>query len=65
MWDFFFRAHARNLDLLRARATDRDVRGHWSDTLVVGGAILLLLVALAVPVVTAVWIWRALTHAGR
>ena len=64
VWDFLFRAHARNLDLLRARAADGDVRGHWSDTLVVVGAFLLLLVALALPVVTAVWLWRAVARAA-
>jgi len=64
VWDFLFRAHARNLDLLRARAADRQVRGHWSDGLVVGGAVVLLLVALAIPVVTVVWIWHAVAHAA-
>ena len=51
IWDFLFRAHARNLSLLRARAADGAVRGHWSDTLVVGGALLLFLASLAVPIV--------------
>src|SRR5438270_1820333 len=31
IWDFLFRAHARNLDLLRTRAAAGQVRGHWSD----------------------------------
>src|SRR5262245_41508332 len=38
VWDFLFRAHARNLALLRARAEGGAVRGHWSDTLVVASA---------------------------
>src|SRR5262245_2150568 len=58
VWDFLFRAHARNLDLLRARAQAGEVRGHWSDTLVVAGALLLFLAALAAPVLAVVWIWR-------
>jgi hypothetical protein len=61
IWDFLFRAHARNLKLLRARADGRAVRSHWSDTLVVGGALMLFLAALAVPIAGAVWLWRALT----
>src|SRR6185503_845114 len=36
IWDFLFKAHARNLDLLRARSGEgRAVRGHWSDRAVV------------------------------
>jgi hypothetical protein len=64
VWDFLFRAHARNLDLLRARARDGAVKGHWSDALLVGGALLLLLAALALPVLATVWLWRALAHAA-
>src|SRR4051812_41560391 len=60
VWDFLFRAHARNLDLLRARAREGEVRGHWTDALVVGGALLVLVAALALPVIAAVWFWRAL-----
>ena len=59
VWDFLFRAHARNLELLRARAREGAVRGHWTDALVVGGALLVLLAALAMPVMAAVWLWRA------
>jgi hypothetical protein len=60
VWDFFFRAHARNYDLLRARATGAGgrVRGHWSDALVIGGAVIVLLAALALPAVVAVVLWR-------
>ena len=65
IWDFFFRAHARNLELLRARAGagQRHVRGRWTDAVVVGGAILVLVAALAAPIVVAVWLWHAM--AGR
>jgi hypothetical protein len=59
VWDFLFRAHARNLSLLRARARAGAVRAHWSDSLVVAGALLLFLAALALPVLTVVWLWRA------
>jgi hypothetical protein len=64
VWDFLFRAHARNLELLRARAASGVVRGHWSDTLVVGGALLLLLAAMALPVLGTVWLWRAIAGRG-
>src|SRR5262245_27380820 len=48
VWDFLFRAHARNLKLLRARADDGTVRSHWSDTLVVGAALAVFVAAVAV-----------------
>jgi hypothetical protein len=64
IWDFLFRAHARNLDLLRARAADGKVKGHWSDVLLVFGALLVLLAALALPVLATVWLWRAIAHAA-
>jgi hypothetical protein len=65
IWDFLFRAHKRNLDLLRARASGTEVRGHWSDTLVVGAALLLALAALAAPIVAVVWLWHAVgAHLG-
>jgi len=60
IWDFLFRAHARNLKLLRARADGGEVRAHWSDTLVVGAALVVFLAAVAVPIVAAVWLWRAI-----
>jgi hypothetical protein len=63
VWDFLFRAHARNLELLRARVDAGEVRARWTDGFVVGGALLLLLIALALPVVVAVWLGRALIHA--
>src|SRR4029079_18037594 len=61
IWDFLFRAHARNAELLRARAAaGGEVRGHWSDTLIVVGALLVLLAALALPIVVTIWILRRL-----
>jgi hypothetical protein len=58
VWDFLFKAHARNAALLRSRAARGDVRGHWTDTLVVIAAIIALLAALALPIVVVVWLWR-------
>ena len=60
IWDFLFRAHARNLQLLRARAAGGAVRGHWSDTLVVGGALMLFLAAVTAPILGAVLLFRAI-----
>ena len=60
VWDFLFRAHARNLKLLRARADGTSVRSHWSDTLVVGAALVVFLASVAVPIVATVWLWRAI-----
>jgi hypothetical protein len=61
VWDFLFRAHARNAELLRARAAGgAQVRSHWSDTLVVIAALVALLAALALPVVVAIWLVRRL-----
>jgi len=59
IWDFLFRAHARNLQLLRARADGRSVRSHWSDTLVIAGALLVLVAALVLPVLAVVWVVHA------
>jgi hypothetical protein len=63
VWDFLFRAHARNLDLLRSRARDGAVKGHWTDVFIVGGALLVLLAALALPIVATVWLFRAIARA--
>lgn len=60
IWDFLFKAHARNAELLRTRLASGDVRGHWSDTLVVAAAVLAFVAALALPVVVVVWLWRRL-----
>ena len=54
IWDFLFKAHARNLALLRSRSAGRAFRGHWSDNLVVAFAIVVLLAAFALPVLVAV-----------
>jgi uncharacterized protein DUF4112 len=62
VWDFLFRAHARNLELLRTRANAGEVHGRWTDVLVVGGAFLVLLAALALPVLAAVWFWHAVSR---
>jgi hypothetical protein len=57
VWDFVFRAHARNHALLRARLDAGEVRAHWSDTLVI---------AVALPIVVAVAAWRVVAgHVGR
>jgi hypothetical protein len=50
VWDFFFRAHSRNLALLRARSEGGQVAPSPRDGLVVAGAVLVFLLALAVPV---------------
>jgi len=60
IWDFLFRAHARNLKLLRARAAGTVIQSHWSDTVVVGAALLLCVAAVALPVLAVVWIVHAL-----
>ena len=62
VWDFLFRAHARNYELLRRRAASGEVRGHWTDGLVLAGAVLVLLAALAMPVLVALGLWRLLTR---
>jgi hypothetical protein len=51
IWDFFFKAHSRNLELLRARSVGGEVAASPRDTLVIVGAVAVFLVALAVPVV--------------
>jgi hypothetical protein len=60
IWDFLFRAHARNLALLRARSRDGEIRSRPSDVLVLIAAVLLFLAALAVPVIVVVAVVRAL-----
>ena len=49
VWDFFFRAHARNHALLRSRLDAGAVRAHWSDGVVIVAALLALVAALALP----------------
>jgi hypothetical protein len=58
IWDFFFRANRRNLQLLRQRAAGGEIAPSRSDGLVVAGAVGLFLTALAVPVVV---IWKLLS----
>jgi hypothetical protein len=62
IWDFLFRAHARNYDLLRKRGASGQVRGRWSDAVVVAGAVVALLAALAAPVLVVVWLWHAVSR---
>lgn len=52
--DFAFRANARNLDLIQAHHGGRPPKA--SDWLLVGGAAVLLLGALALPVLLSAWI---------
>ena len=63
IWDFLFKAHARNLALLRSRSAGRDFRGHWSDNLVVAFAVVVLLAAFALPVLVAVGLWHLVARA--
>ena len=65
IWDFLFRAHARNLHLLRSRVDAGEVRGRWSDYVLIAGAALVLMVALAAPVVVTVALWHALVRGLR
>ncbi len=58
VYDFFFRAHRRNLDLLEARLADGQGRGRPIDWLVLGGAALLFLAALAAPIALLVFAIR-------
>jgi hypothetical protein len=50
VWDFFFRAHRRNLTLLRDRWQAGDVKARPRDRLVVGAALAVFVVALATPI---------------
>lgn len=58
LFDVFFRAHRRNLRLLESRAPTG--RARPSDWLLVGGAVLLFLAALVLPIVLLVLTIRAL-----
>jgi hypothetical protein len=60
IWDFLFRAHAKNLALLQSRSRDGALQARPTDVLVLIGAVLLFLAALAVPVIAAVLLVRAL-----
>ena len=49
-WDFLFKAHSRNLELLRARSAAGEVRASPRDRLVLVGAARVFLLALAAPI---------------
>jgi len=59
IWDFFFKAHKRNLNLLRSRWDGGDVRARRGDRLVVFGAGIVFLLALATPIALLVLAVRA------
>jgi hypothetical protein len=64
IWDFMFKANARNLDLLRARSAGADaVQGHWSDSAMVALAVVAVIVACALPVLMAVGLWHLFARA--
>jgi hypothetical protein len=50
IWDFFFKAHKRNLTLLRSRWRPGAIESRPRDKLVVGAAITVFVVALAIPI---------------
>jgi hypothetical protein len=60
VWDFFFRAHRRNLALLRSRSRPGSIQAHPRDGLVVAGAVALFLVALATPLVLLVVVVKSI-----
>ncbi|HEY0710641.1 MAG TPA: DUF4112 domain-containing protein [Polyangia bacterium] len=55
VWDFFFRAHRRNLGLLQSRVVGREVVASKRDGWIVAGAVLAFITALAVPVGLLIW----------
>jgi len=63
IWDFLFKAHARNLALLRSRSAGRAFRGHWSDYLVVAFAVVVLQAVFALPVLVAVGLGHLVARA--
>jgi hypothetical protein len=64
IWDFMFKANARNLELLRARSAGAGgVRGHWSDRAVLALAVVAVIVAFALPIVVAVGLWHLFARA--
>ena len=60
VWDFFFRAHRRNLHLLRARWDGGVVRSRPRDGLIVGAAVAVFLLALAAPIAVLVAVIAAI-----
>jgi hypothetical protein len=63
VWDFFFKANTRNLALLRARTSAGETRATPGDWLLVAGAVLLFLFALAAPFLVLGAVVTALRHA--
>ena len=64
IWDFMFKANARNLELLRARSVGgAGVRGHWSDRVVLALAVVAVVAAFALPVLVAVGLWHLFARA--
>jgi hypothetical protein len=57
--DVFFRAHVRNLELLKQR---REREAKATDWLIVGAAVLLFVLALTVPIWVTLAIWRHLAE---
>lgn len=57
LFDLIFRAHTRNLALLKERPDGEPQPGDWG---VLIGAVALVLLALAIPVAVAVALWKAL-----
>jgi hypothetical protein len=62
IWDFFFKAHSRNLALLESRARGGAVASRASDTAVVVAAAVAVVAALAAPVVVIVLLVRWLAR---
>ncbi len=62
VWDFFFRAHSRNLALLRARLVQGEVVSSRRDAWVVAGAVVVFLAALAVPIALLIAVISALAR---
>ena len=60
VWDFFFRAHRRNLHLLRSRWDAGAIKARPRDGLIVGAALAVFLVALATPIVLLVAVIAAI-----
>jgi hypothetical protein len=60
VWDFFFKANTRNLELLKARSRHGAVQASPRDALVLAAAVLAFLLALALPVVLLIAALQAL-----
>jgi hypothetical protein len=64
VWDFFFKANTRNLALLQARTREGETRARPGDWLLVLGAALLFVAALAAPFLLIGAVVTALRHAA-